>query len=295
MSALVPLSHGKFAIVDEADLPLLAGFNWKYLKRADGRGGYAISCRKDEAGKKRMLSMHRLLLQPPNGLHVDHINGDGIDNRRANIRVCTQSQNAANRPHRGLYRGLQGRPGRRFAMIWHESISYTIGPYADDVSAARAYDAASEILHGEFGRKNFPELPPVALTQVSIGGFGKAKPHPAFAAFCKPPKPHWRDQWKAHLERLKKAEDDHAKAIQAVERANRPLLNKFKPRDAEIIAAFALGATGRELARKYGLTHQRIHQMFARAKTLGIVRAPRGRAYVKMDVKRPLPILAEAA
>lgn len=276
MSALVPLSHGKFAIVDEADLPLLAGFNWKYLKRADGRGGYAIACPKDESGKKRMLSMHRLLLQPPAGLHVDHINGDGIDNRRANIRLCTQSQNAANRAHRGKYRGVSVRGKQFYAVIWCESISYTSGPHCDEISAARAYDAASEILHGEFGRKNFPDLPAVELSRVSVGGYGQAKPHPAFAAFCKPPKPHWRDSWDAYRAKLKLAEDDRKRAVSAVARANRPLLANFKPRDAEIIAAFACGATGRELAKKHGLTHQRIHQMFAKAKLVGVVRAPRG-------------------
>lgn len=141
----IPLTNSPLcALIDAADLPLVAPYTWHLSD------GYARSGRK--------LLMHRLLCAPPAGCVVDHISGERLDNRRANLRVATLAQNNANRGSRAPYKGvhLYRRSGKWSAQIRCQRVIYYLGVYPDPETAAKVYDAAARHYHGAFARTNFP-------------------------------------------------------------------------------------------------------------------------------------------
>jgi hypothetical protein len=103
-------------------------------------------------------------MNPPDGMEVDHINGNKIDNRRANLRIVTRSQNQMNRMKSGegmssKFKGVSFAALRQrwVAYITQDRIKIQIGYYKDELAAARAYDAKARELFGEFAYLNFPE------------------------------------------------------------------------------------------------------------------------------------------
>lgn len=143
----IPLTQGYVAVVDEADFEWLAQFKWGLgWNRKHGGNKYARR-------HARPRLMHRLILGAPVGLYVDHINGDGLDNRRVNLRLVTPQQNQWNRravrggesPYKGVSR--DSKTGR-----WTASLS----GFASEDDAGRAVDAMALLLHGEYALLNFP-------------------------------------------------------------------------------------------------------------------------------------------
>lgn len=107
--------------------------------------------------------LHRMLLRPPADMVVDHINGDRLDNRRANLRVCTQTENLANgKPHRDGKSKYRGVCFRKREGTWRAQISLGgqkskyLGQYPTEEEAAMAYDHAARERYGDFARLNFP-------------------------------------------------------------------------------------------------------------------------------------------
>lgn len=150
MTVLITLTKGKSTIVDEADYSRVAGVNWQ-AHDDDGRW-YAVS--------RGTLRMHRVILGAPDGVQVDHINGDGLDNRRANLRLATHRQNTLNRARRGDgFKGVSRRQGRWLARAGRNGQFY-LGHFGTPEEAARAYDAKARELYGAFARLNFPETVP---------------------------------------------------------------------------------------------------------------------------------------
>jgi len=86
----IPLSQGKFTIVDDADYDWLMKIKWSATKSA--HNWYVVN---GKTGKRRY--MHREIMKPTNGQVVHHKNGDSLDNRRANLEVCTQTENLKQR------------------------------------------------------------------------------------------------------------------------------------------------------------------------------------------------------
>lgn len=163
----VPLTKGKVAKIDRADMLIIGGFRWQAYKAKTGTWYCCRSAYPD--GKKHTVRMHRWIMQPGSGLVVDHINGDGLDNRRANLRICTHQQNITNhvRPPRarsGLRGASQfGGRGRWQARIRHNEKIIHLGAFDTAEEAARAYDRAAHSLRGKFATLNFPdEAPPDA-------------------------------------------------------------------------------------------------------------------------------------
>jgi hypothetical protein len=147
------LSNGLFVTVDTADYKKLSEYRW-YASR-HGRQVYAI-CRKN--GKERY--MHRMIARPRRGYVVDHIDHNGLNNCRSNLRVCTRRQNHANRgPLGGTSRfvGVFRNRDKWQAGIVHRTKHYYIGVFDDEVEAAKARDRKAYELHGEFAYLNFPE------------------------------------------------------------------------------------------------------------------------------------------
>ena len=138
----------------------------------------------------RLVTMHRVVMDAPKGMDVDHINGDTLDNRKQNLRLCTRSQNCMNKKlrsdsqsgYKGVYEIKKPQkhkyvsrktgevtyhysmPKKRFQAYIADPNSpakrkkhIRLGCYATKEEAARAYDKKAKELHGEFARLNFPD------------------------------------------------------------------------------------------------------------------------------------------
>ena len=154
--ATVELTQGKTTLVDTADLDIIARYRW-YCSN-----GYALASICDADGNSRRIYLHRLVLGLTDPrLHADHINGDGLDNRRANLRRATRYQNMANqtlsRRNTSGYKGVSYYPRTLAyrATITAKGERRHLGFFSTPEEAARAYDAAAREMHGEFARINF--------------------------------------------------------------------------------------------------------------------------------------------
>ena len=147
----ITLTKGFEAVVDAADFETLFGLGVKWCVN----DGYAFNAKHGR--------MHRFLLGAKSGQMVDHVNGDKLDNRRANLRLATNSQNQANRRAvRGAsqFKGVcrQRRPASKdvwVARLVVEGRQLHLGSFDDEVSAAKAYDAAATKHFGTFAHLNF--------------------------------------------------------------------------------------------------------------------------------------------
>jgi len=160
----ISLSQGKMAFVDEQDVDFLNQWKWTY--RAGKGTGYAY--RKE---RQKDVYMHRAILDPPLDMEVDHINGNGIDNRRCNLRICTHKENGRNQHKRMLttsrYQGVCWNERLHYwvARIVKDGLDYWLGCFESEEEAAIAYNQKAVILHGKFASLNpvsdrSPVLPP---------------------------------------------------------------------------------------------------------------------------------------
>lgn len=153
----LPLTCGKVALIDDADLPVVENWRWAWVVNSNG---YAVSRKSIGGGRQKAISLHRLILNFPDA-DIDHANGIKLDNRRGKLRLCTNSQNQANRdplPHSSKFKGVTVRKstGHFEAQIWNNYKRIWLGTFATEQDAARAYDAAALEHFGEFARTNFP-------------------------------------------------------------------------------------------------------------------------------------------
>jgi hypothetical protein len=150
----ITLARGGFVLVDAADYEWLNRHKWT----ARGTGGYA--CRQE---KGRMIYMHREIMNAPKGMVVDHIDGNRQNNCRSNLRVCTQRENQHNQAKQissaSRFKGVfhDKRCGKWYAEARCNGEHFRVGPFEDEVEAARAYDRLAVELFGEFAYLNFPE------------------------------------------------------------------------------------------------------------------------------------------
>ena len=154
---LIPLTRGSFAIVDAEDYDRLNQHKWHLNKHRTTE--YAVRC----PGRK-YIKMHRLLLNAPPHLLVDHRDGNGLNNRKANLRLCTNKENARNaRPSKGgssRYKGVSWHKAKKKydARIEVDGKRYSLGCFHDEIEAAVVYDIKAMELFGEFAYFNFPKL-----------------------------------------------------------------------------------------------------------------------------------------
>lgn len=153
MSKLIQLTQGKVAIVDDEDFENLNKFRWYFCKR------YAVrDVRVD--GKKETIYMHRLVTNAPDHLEVDHINSDGIDNRKENLRLCTHAENSRNRGiaknNTSKYKGVwfSKRYNRFFAETRLNGKKVYVGSFKTAEEASEAYKTKVLEIHGDFANIN---------------------------------------------------------------------------------------------------------------------------------------------
>jgi hypothetical protein len=149
-----PVGDSAWAMIDEVDLPLVIKHAWYPAKGKDT--SYAMF-RTMGAGT---VYMHRLIAGAAKGFDVDHIDGNGLNNRRNNLRVCTHAQNIANqRISRANTSGFKGVSWDKRRGAWEAHIKFQqkkrfLGYFSDKADAARAYNAKAVELFGEFASIN---------------------------------------------------------------------------------------------------------------------------------------------
>lgn len=160
----IPLTQGQYAVVDPDDFKHLNEYKWQANKTRNT----CYADRTVRVGKRtrKHVLMHREILDLPDHLYVDHINHNGLDNRKANLRTATHRQNCYNRVHfkknpSSKYKGVSFNKKtekwdvqiRRYGKCRH------LGCFDDEVEAAKAYDKAAKEHQGEFAALNFPDSP----------------------------------------------------------------------------------------------------------------------------------------
>jgi len=157
-SRAIQLTQGKFAIVDSGDCDWLSKFNWHAHER--GRTWYAR-----RAASSRTVFMHRAVLEHHgfdlSSGEVDHINGDGLDNRKSNLQIVSHAENIrksrVQKNNKSGFRGVSWHKGdRRWqAFVEVDNIRKYLGSFKNKIDAALAYDQAAKIYFGKFANLNF--------------------------------------------------------------------------------------------------------------------------------------------
>lgn len=153
---LIPLTQGKFAIVDAEDYDWLSQYKWCAAKN---RGTFHAH----RGSNGKTVLMHRVIMRAPKGVICDHRNHNGLDNRKSNLRFCTPAQNQYNkRPKKGCTSRYKGVVWRNDSKKWRAQIGYhrkriRLGNFGNEIEAAMAYDKKAKELFGEFAYLNFPE------------------------------------------------------------------------------------------------------------------------------------------
>lgn len=153
----IPLTQGKFAIVDDDDYESLSKFTWCY--KAD-KCGYAIRGMWIYP-KTKIIRMHRQIMNTPKGMQTDHINGDGLDNRQSNLRICTNQQNSMGHKKKiknktSKFRGvswLKDRQKWRSVIMFNQKQTH-LGHFHSEGDAAFAYNKKAKELFGKWAQLN---------------------------------------------------------------------------------------------------------------------------------------------
>lgn len=162
---MIGLTKGEFAFVDEQDFEFLSAIKWRLKVEPDGRK-YAVGHRPGSGKHGKTIFMHRAIMGVSDpAIKVDHRDGDGLNNRRSNLRNASNAQNIRNqRPHIDKktcqFKGVCFYPttGTFRAQIMANYRKFNLGSYATAEEAARVYDSKARELHGEFARTNFQEV-----------------------------------------------------------------------------------------------------------------------------------------
>lgn len=135
----IPLSRGKYALIDKADLYLVKDIAWHYSGYARNRDG---------------LLMHRVIVSCPENKEVDHINNNRIDNRRSNLRICTSHDNSMNRlmnfNNKVGYKGVYKKGNKYIARVKCNKKIYPLGSFSTAEEAYKIYCKKAKELHKEF-------------------------------------------------------------------------------------------------------------------------------------------------
>ena len=156
----IPLTQGKFALVDDEDYDRLVAMGKWFINAY----GYAVKSKRrrkpDGKWTNDVIFMHRLIMDAPSGMCVDHIKFDRLDNRKTNLRLCTRAENNRNvglsKNNTTGYKGVffMKSRGKFVAQITVDRKNMHLGYFTCSVDAAKAYNFAAEKYHGDFAQLN---------------------------------------------------------------------------------------------------------------------------------------------
>jgi hypothetical protein len=158
MAKEIILTQGKVAIVDNEDYDYLNQFKW-YASNKNGKF-YVQKKITVSKNKTTCISMHRFIMKPNKGMVIDHLDGNPLNNKKNNLRICTHAENMRNSKirinNKSGYKGVsyQENSNNYRASIRFNNIKINIGDFIDPIDAARAYNAAALKYHGEFAHLN---------------------------------------------------------------------------------------------------------------------------------------------
>lgn len=164
-SIIVPLTRGYGARISPEDAERVLRYSWcAHVIPRKWRSPLVYGKRATQVGGKHVtILLHRFILDAPDGMNVDHIDGDGLNCTRENLRLVTHAQNILNAGPRttltSRYKGVYWNKKQRVYMsrIQVDRTCHYLGRFDDPIEAARAYDRAARQLHGQYARLNFPE------------------------------------------------------------------------------------------------------------------------------------------
>jgi AP2 domain/HNH endonuclease len=146
---------GRTAFIDEQDAHIIESHKWCVCQYGDKN--YILSPRLNSEGRSSgTFLLHRLIMSAKKGEYIDHVNGDGLDNRRANLRFCSKSQNGSNRGrqnnNKSGFKGVSWSDANKkwIAQITSNGIRCHLGTFSDPLEAHKAYCEAAKRLHGDF-------------------------------------------------------------------------------------------------------------------------------------------------
>jgi len=150
----IELTKNKVALVDDEDYEFLN--RWKWYAAKGGQTYYARRNTQYSDGKQHTLFMHRLLMMPAPEQEVDHKDRDGLNNQKANLRVCTHRENTARsmRKNKTSYRGVEKHGNKWRASINSYKKRIYLGSYHTPEEAATAFNKAAIERYGEFACLN---------------------------------------------------------------------------------------------------------------------------------------------
>ena len=156
----IPLVNDKgYALIDNEDYALVSEYNLYLAMRPPN---IYITCTKQINCKTKYIYLHRLILKAKKGQEVDHRNGNGLDNRKNNLRFCTRSQNMMNQKRRKGTSEFKGVYWHKRIKKWLAQITVNykrthLGYFDSEIKAGKAYDTKAVELFGKFARLNFPK------------------------------------------------------------------------------------------------------------------------------------------
>jgi len=157
----IKLTKGKYALVDDEDYKRVSRHKWQAHISSTGRNWYAVRTEYAPKGSgiepdRRTIQMANFILQPPLGFEVDHIDVNGLNNQKNNLRLATRSQNCANSrsPKGRKYKGAYWSRGAWVCRIQAHGAQHYIGRFKTELEAAIAYDKKARELHGPYARTN---------------------------------------------------------------------------------------------------------------------------------------------
>lgn len=160
---IIPLTRGKFTMVDDEDYDRLMKHSWAWIPATESRGskGYAVRKGNKKRGEPRTVQMHREILHCNDGVIIDHINRNSLDNRKENLRYANTQTNAFNRnkpimPCTSVFKGVFQRKNdtKWTARIKFNGRHVELGKYTTEEKAAAAYNFASRIFFGRYRNEN---------------------------------------------------------------------------------------------------------------------------------------------
>lgn len=159
----IELTKGKVALVDDEDFEFLS--QWKWFTHSTGGGvrNEPLPVYISRSKRQKTIFMHRVIMNCPEDMVVDHLDHNRFNNQKSNLRICIQNNNMKNRKlninNTSGYKGviLEKRTGKWVATIQANKRGKYLGSFETPEDAAKAYDTAAKELHGEFAHLNFPD------------------------------------------------------------------------------------------------------------------------------------------